>query len=541
MLSPDVASQTGRKAANMPDETPSFANGSALRAASSSSRAVDDTSGSDDDEFFDFDEITTSSDSKSMDNFDDADLVPEIPKKLSLKADQASIQKRTPVGARSCLPKPMSSRGELSVFGLLKQCIGKELSKITMPVQLNEPISFLQRIVEYMEYGHLLEKAAASPDPVERMQYVAAFAVSSCSSNADRISKPFNPLLGETYELDRPGLGYKIVCEQVSHHPPVSAFHATAPGYSFYGAVCPKLAFWGKSVEIVAKGVNTVELTGHGEIYTWENTKGSVHNVIIGKLWIEHYGLMKVVNHTTGHHAELNFKKCTLLSREAHKVEGCIMDAKKNKLKYIYGSWTDALFAADPGTWENFIKQKGHVTNALNQAAQSAAAGAVAPRLPPTNGNSESNGEEEEEGVRLSAPSQLPRNSSSFDLHIPGQVLLWLAESRPDNAAEYYNFTRFGIQLNELTPDMQQLLPPTDSRLRPDIRDLENGLPDAAAARKEALEEKQRATRHAMKKDKEEWQPRWYVQGQHPVTGSECWLFKGNYWNRNWKNCPDIF
>jgi hypothetical protein len=34
-------------------------------------------------------------------------------------------------------------------------------------------------------------------------KYVAAFAVSSISSNIDRLSKPFNPLLGETYEFVR--------------------------------------------------------------------------------------------------------------------------------------------------------------------------------------------------------------------------------------------------------------------------------------------------------------------------------------------------
>jgi len=39
-----------------------------------------------------------------------------------------------------------------------------------MPVQLNEPISFLQRVVEYMEYAHLLEMADSCTDPVERMQ-----------------------------------------------------------------------------------------------------------------------------------------------------------------------------------------------------------------------------------------------------------------------------------------------------------------------------------------------------------------------------------
>ena len=44
----------------------------------------------------------------------------------------------------------------------------QELSKITMPVIFNEPLSFLQRVVEYMEYERLLERACASDDPIER-------------------------------------------------------------------------------------------------------------------------------------------------------------------------------------------------------------------------------------------------------------------------------------------------------------------------------------------------------------------------------------
>ena len=44
----------------------------------------------------------------------------------------------------------------------------QELSKITMPVIFNEPLSFLQRVVEYMEYVQLIERASASDDPIER-------------------------------------------------------------------------------------------------------------------------------------------------------------------------------------------------------------------------------------------------------------------------------------------------------------------------------------------------------------------------------------
>lgn len=55
-----------------------------------------------------------------------------------------------------------------SIWSVLKTCIGKDLSKITMPVQFNEPLSFLQRISEHMEYSELLQ--IDTDDPVERIQ-----------------------------------------------------------------------------------------------------------------------------------------------------------------------------------------------------------------------------------------------------------------------------------------------------------------------------------------------------------------------------------
>ena len=39
-----------------------------------------------------------------------------------------------------------------------------------MPVIFNEPLSFLQRVTEYMEYSDLLAKASDSNDPVQRIE-----------------------------------------------------------------------------------------------------------------------------------------------------------------------------------------------------------------------------------------------------------------------------------------------------------------------------------------------------------------------------------
>lgn len=58
----------------------------------------------------------------------------------------------------------------------------------------------------------------------------------------------------------RPDLGIRIVCEQVSHHPPVSAFHVESDLIVFHGAVHPKIKFWGKSIDITPKGVVTLVL-----------------------------------------------------------------------------------------------------------------------------------------------------------------------------------------------------------------------------------------------------------------------------------------
>ena len=45
----------------------------------------------------------------------------------------------------------------------------QDLSRISMPVALNEPLTFLQKLVEYIEYAGLLHAAAAASDPLDRL------------------------------------------------------------------------------------------------------------------------------------------------------------------------------------------------------------------------------------------------------------------------------------------------------------------------------------------------------------------------------------
>lgn len=60
---------------------------------------------------------------------------------------------------------------------------------------------------------------------------------------------------------------------------------------------------------------------------------------------------------------------------------------------------------------------------------------------------------------------------------------------RPEGSDHMYHFSNFGLQLNYLTDALKERLPPTDSRLRPDQRAMENGDMDLANREKHRLEE----------------------------------------------------
>lgn len=433
----------------------------------------------------------------------------------------ANLQKHA---ERTKLPVPMFDRSQISIWSILKQCIGKELSKITMPIVWNEPVSFLQRFTENVLYSYLLDKADECTDPIMRMQYVAAFAVSSIASNIDRLSKPFNPLLGETYEFVRDDLPFRYISEQVSHHPPVSAFSCESKDdgarWKFYGSILPKAKFSVKNMEVNPKGLLILELKRHREVYTWESVTCTIHNIVVGRLWFEYHGTMEVVNHSNKMKATINFKPYSWTTKELHKVEGYITDSHKKKVRGLYGYWTEALYSLDYEHYESFLKQQKKEAKHAAKHPQAASAADPDEELPDVDPTHE----------QLNLP--------------PNSLTLWRSIPKLDYGAQYYGFSLFTMALNEWTEEDKKTrppLPPTDSRFRPDIRKMEEGSIDQAGDEKNRLEEKQRDVRRQMEKRREEWQPRWFRLIKHDVTGQEVWVSNEKYWQRDWSNCPNIY
>lgn len=110
------------------------------------------------------------------------------------------------------------------------------LLNVSLPVKLFEPKTMLQRVVDGWHYApYMLSKAAASDDPLFRFKCVLAFVIGGLKSSMTQW-KPFNPILGETYQAEYKD-GTQVFLEQTSHHPPVSHYQLIPPnqGYHFFG------------------------------------------------------------------------------------------------------------------------------------------------------------------------------------------------------------------------------------------------------------------------------------------------------------------
>lgn len=359
---------------------------------------------------------------------------------------------------RKKLPAKVSG-DEVSLFSMLKKNVGKDLSTISFPVSFNCPLSLLQAAAEEYEYAaDTLERAAKSQDWVERICLVAAFAVSGYASTKLRASrKPFNPLLGETYECVREDKRWKFLAEKVVHQPPVVAYYAEGKGWKAQGWSAVKNKFWGKSLELIPEGSIRLEL-GDGDVFTFQKPSSFMRNLLAGNKYLEHVGELTVVNENTGQRAVLEFKEGTMWggASSRNNVEGKVYDANDSHVTNLRGKWSDSISRQ---------KDKEHYQ------------------------------------------------------------LLWEASPMPPYAEEYYGFTYFAMSLNELSDDCKDLLPPTDSRLRPDQRAFEEGDVDRAEQLKHKLEEAQRARRKQLESEGKQYKPQWF----HKQAGEQPeWIYGGD-------------
>ena len=323
-----------------------------------------------------------------------------------------------------------------SIFGHSSQ-VGKDFSTIAMPVTSNEPTTLLQRLPEDLEYTHLLDIAATTPHPQQKMLYLAIFAqsfLSTLRSPKRALRKSFTPLLAETYELIREDKGYRFLAEKVLHRPQIFAAHAESEKWSWSFCPSPRQKFWGKSFEMTIEGTVRVVLLGTGEVITWQKPACYMRNIIAGEKYIEPVGEIVVWNHTSGEKAIVEFKPAKgIWSGRAEDVDITTFTKEGSVGARAEGKWTESIKST------------------------------------------------------------------------PNGVELWKVGELVENEEKFCGFPVFTAQLSEITPIEHGFLPPTDSRLRPDLKLHEQGNMDEAEEIKVRLEEEQRVRRREGKEPPVKW------------------------------------
>ncbi|KAH8582142.1 oxysterol binding [Cryptosporidium sp. chipmunk genotype I] len=437
--------------------------------------------------------------------------------KTCIENEDVEEEKSRRIARRKNLPVPKAST-KFSLLSMMRQVFGKDLSRISMPICLNEPLSFIQRISEDLEYHDLLKKACNSKSVDERVAYITVFASSAISSTFLRLSKPFNPLLGETFELTH--RGFKFIAEQVMHHPPVAAYHAESNDGSwvYWGTVWSTMSFGPNSLSILPQGTVHLKIkTVDGEEeYSWERPNCIIHNIIFGSTWLEWLGDVNVTSKNHGFRGKTSFFSDSNNSHSWDKYNSSLEKSKRSKRRNIV---------------------TGSVYNENDQ------------RLFCIEGQSDHE-------IQISS---LKPQSDSFHPYSKSNVV-WRCNPHPNNGDNSHNFflTYMALELNEVTddynPEKGANIPITDSRFRPDQRLYESGDVDGAQIIKGLLEEKQRKR----EKNGTSAVPRWFTKGKrlsssvlstkHSSVSKDIveyeWDFTHEYWNyknsQNFSNLNDI-
>lgn len=350
-----------------------------------------------------------------------------------------------------------------------QQYIGMDVtSLLSVPVWIMEPFSILQKAAEIMEYTELLDQANACEDPNLRFAWVAAYSVSPFGAS-ERAWKPFNPILGETFELEISN-GVRYLAEQVSHHPPVCAAHAENANFQYDLVSAPTTRFLGNSLEVFPYGRTRITLRGSGEVFTLVPPNAMVHNIVIGRTWVDAFGPLTLHCPTTGAKCILEFTPCGWFGYGRYEFLGHIVDKNGKKQVRLSGKWNEFC------------------------------------QMEPC---------DEDSGEPL--PGSAPKR-------------MWTCNERPKG--DYYSFTKFAHKLSECEGIRDPL--PSDSRRRPDRSALYNGDSAAAGYEKHRLEEMQRAEKRERDRQGAPWVPRWFAPVERPeIFEGELDVDKVPFWQWN--------
>ncbi|XP_029003479.1 oxysterol-binding protein-related protein 9 isoform X3 [Betta splendens] len=261
------------------------------------------------------------------------------------------------------------------IMHLLSQVrLGMDLTKVVLPTFILERRSLLEMYADFFAHPDLFVSISEQAEPRDRMVHVVKWYLSAfhAGRKGSVAKKPYNPILGEVFychwdlppsESDEPPQHTEaisdgpvpwsspnsvcFVAEQVSHHPPISAFYAEclSKKIQFNAHIWTKSKFLGMSIGVHNIGQGCVSCLEYDEHYilTFPNGYG---RSILTVPWVELGGECNISCSKSGYSANIVFHTKPFYGGKKHRITAEIF-APNDKKSYcsIEGEWNGIMFA----------------------------------------------------------------------------------------------------------------------------------------------------------------------------------------------------
>ncbi|XP_017494228.1 PREDICTED: oxysterol-binding protein-related protein 9-like, partial [Rhagoletis zephyria] len=283
----------------------------------------------------------------------------------------------------------MESHGSVISHLISQVKIGMDLTKVALPTFILERRSLLEMYADFFAHPDIFVSITDQETPQERMVqmvrwYLSAFHAGRKGSVA---KKPYNPVLGEVFKChwnldtsssaesaeanqcsDGPVSWAKrgdltFIAEQVSHHPPISAFYAESIDKRIMccAHIWTKSKFLGLSIGVNNLGQGSVYLVDHAEEYTC-TFPSAYGRSILTEPWFEMGGPVEINCVQTGYYAKVEFLTKPFYGGKRHRINAEVFGPPPTKklIVSITGEWNGVMTAkwAATGKSEIFVDTK---------------------------------------------------------------------------------------------------------------------------------------------------------------------------------------
>uniref|UniRef100_A0A672KSI4 Oxysterol-binding protein n=1 Tax=Sinocyclocheilus grahami TaxID=75366 RepID=A0A672KSI4_SINGR len=255
------------------------------------------------------------------------------------------------------------------IMHLLSQVrLGMDLTKVVLPTFILERRSLLEMYADFFAHPDLFVSIAEQQDPRDRMVQVVKWYLSAfhAGRKGSVAKKPYNPILGEVFfchwdlpETEDPESvsdgplpwssknSVSFVAEQVSHHPPISAFYAEcfSKKIQFNAHIWTKSKFLGMSIGVHNIGQGCVSCLEYDEHYilTFPNGYG---RSILTVPWVELGGECNISCSKSGYSANIVFHTKPFYGGKKHRITAEIFaPSDKKSFCSIEGEWNGVMYA----------------------------------------------------------------------------------------------------------------------------------------------------------------------------------------------------